>query len=74
MKYLGDGVMFFFKEPGAAVVSALEMVEGAPAEAFHPLTSVCTPALWCSRTATITGERSTWRRGSPDGRGRTRSW
>jgi adenylate cyclase len=32
VKYLGDGVMFFFKEPGAAVVSALEMVEEAPAE------------------------------------------
>ena len=36
VKYLGDGVMFFFKEPGAAVVSALEMVEGAPAEGLPP--------------------------------------
>jgi len=36
VKYLGDGVMFFFKEPGAAVVSALEMVEEAPAEGLPP--------------------------------------
>ena len=36
VKYLGDGVMFFFKEPGAAVVSALEMVEGAPTEGLPP--------------------------------------
>lgn len=36
VKYLGDGVMFFFKEPGAAVVSALEMVEEAPAAGLPP--------------------------------------
>jgi adenylate cyclase len=36
VKYLGDGVMFFFKEPGEAVVSALEMVEEAPAAALPP--------------------------------------
>ena len=27
VKWLGDGVMFYFREPGAAVVAALEMVE-----------------------------------------------
>jgi adenylate cyclase len=36
VKYLGDGVMFFFKEPGAAVESALEMVEEAPAADLPP--------------------------------------
>jgi adenylate cyclase len=36
VKYLGDGVMFFFKEPGEAVVSALEMVEEAPAAGLPP--------------------------------------
>lgn len=36
VKYLGDGLMFFFKEPGAAVESALEMVEEAPAADLPP--------------------------------------
>jgi adenylate cyclase len=29
VKWLGDGVMFHFREPGPGVVAALEMVEGA---------------------------------------------
>lgn len=28
VKWLGDGVMFYFREPGAGVLAALEMVEG----------------------------------------------
>ena len=36
VKYLGDGVMFFFKDPGEAVVSALEMVELAPQAELPP--------------------------------------
>jgi class 3 adenylate cyclase len=35
VKWLGDGVMFHFREPGRGVVAALEMVEGA-AEADLP--------------------------------------
>jgi class 3 adenylate cyclase len=35
VKWLGDGVMFHFREPGRAVLAALEMVEGA-AEADLP--------------------------------------
>ena len=35
VKWLGDGVMFFFKEPGPGVVAALEMVTGV-AEAGLP--------------------------------------
>ena len=35
VKYLGDGVMFFFREPGHGVQAALDMVEGA-AEAGLP--------------------------------------
>lgn len=31
VKWLGDGVMFFFPDPGGAVVAALEMVERTPA-------------------------------------------
>lgn len=29
VKWLGDGVMFYFREPGRSVLAALEMVEGA---------------------------------------------
>ncbi len=29
IKWLGDGVMFYFRDPGPAVLAALEMVEGA---------------------------------------------
>ena len=36
VKWLGDGVMFFFKRPGAAVLSALEMVRDAPAAGLPP--------------------------------------
>jgi len=35
VKWLGDGVMFYFREPGRGVLAALEMVEGA-AEADLP--------------------------------------
>ena len=35
VKWLGDGVMFFFKDPGPGVVAALEMVTGV-AEAGLP--------------------------------------
>jgi len=35
VKWLGDGVMFFFKDPGSGVVAALEMVAGV-AEAGLP--------------------------------------
>ena len=35
VKWLGDGVMFFFKDPGPGVVAALEMVAGV-AEAGLP--------------------------------------
>jgi adenylate cyclase len=36
VKWLGDGVMFFFKRPAAAVLSALEMVRQAPASGLPP--------------------------------------
>ena len=36
VKWLGDGVMFSFKRPGAAVLSALEMVQEAPAAGLRP--------------------------------------
>lgn len=36
IKWLGDGVMFHFREPGPAVVAALEMVEGAREAGLPP--------------------------------------
>ena len=36
IKWLGDGVMFWFREPAAAVVAALEMVEGAGEAGLPP--------------------------------------
>jgi adenylate cyclase len=36
VKWLGDGVMFYFPDPGRGVVAALEMVKGVAAEALPP--------------------------------------
>jgi adenylate cyclase len=36
VKWLGDGVMFYFREPGSGVLAALEMVEGALSVGLPP--------------------------------------
>jgi adenylate cyclase len=36
VKWLGDGVMFYFADPASAVVAALEMVAGVPAAGLPP--------------------------------------
>ena len=36
MKWLGDGVMFHFREPTGAVLAALEMVDTIPAAGLPP--------------------------------------
>jgi adenylate cyclase len=36
VKWLGDGVMFWFRDPGLGVVAALEMVEGVTAAGLPP--------------------------------------
>ena len=36
VKWLGDGVMFYFREPGRAVLAALEMVDGAADAGLPP--------------------------------------
>ena len=36
MKWLGDGVMFYFRNPGDAVIAALEMREAVSAAALPP--------------------------------------
>ncbi|MGH2682348.1 MAG: adenylate/guanylate cyclase domain-containing protein [Actinomycetota bacterium] len=36
VKWLGDGVMFYFRDPGSGVVAALEMVEGVATHGLPP--------------------------------------
>ncbi|MGH2554463.1 MAG: adenylate/guanylate cyclase domain-containing protein [Actinomycetota bacterium] len=36
VKWLGDGVMFYFRDPGDSVLAALDMVEGVGNEALPP--------------------------------------
>ena len=36
MKWLGDGVMFYFPDPGESVLAALDMVEGVATHALPP--------------------------------------
>jgi adenylate cyclase len=36
VKWLGDGVMFYFPDPGDGVLAALDMVEGLPAAGLPP--------------------------------------
>jgi class 3 adenylate cyclase len=36
VKWLGDGVMFYFRDPGDSVVGALDMVEGVANDALPP--------------------------------------
>ncbi|HET6770779.1 MAG TPA: adenylate/guanylate cyclase domain-containing protein [Actinomycetota bacterium] len=36
VKWLGDGVMFYFREPGPGVLAALEMVDGAASVGLPP--------------------------------------
>jgi class 3 adenylate cyclase len=36
VKWLGDGVMFYFRDPGGGVLAALEMVEGVATHALPP--------------------------------------
>jgi adenylate cyclase len=36
VKWLGDGVMFYFPDPGPGVVAALAMVEGVADQALPP--------------------------------------
>ena len=36
VKWLGDGVMFYFPDPGPGVLAALDMVEGAATESLPP--------------------------------------
>jgi class 3 adenylate cyclase len=57
VRWLGDGGMFVFREPDAAVAAATEMVTQALVQGLPRPTSGSTAARWCSRTATSTDQR-----------------
>ena len=54
VKWLGDGVMFFFADPGPGVRAALEMVDGIAAAGLPPAHLACTRDRCSSRRATTT--------------------
>ncbi|MGH2662527.1 MAG: adenylate cyclase regulatory domain-containing protein [Actinomycetota bacterium] len=74
VKWLGDGVMFYFQEPGGAVLAALEMVEGVASHGLPPAHVGSTRGRWSSRKVTTSAVRSISRRGSPTTPGPVRWW
>jgi class 3 adenylate cyclase len=50
VKWLGDGVMFYFREPAAAVWLPLRWWRWSGAKVFHPPMSGSTRGRWSSRT------------------------
>jgi adenylate cyclase len=52
VKWLGDGVMVYFRDPAGAVLAALQMVEEFPAAGLPPPTSGWRPGRWWLRAAT----------------------
>jgi class 3 adenylate cyclase len=67
VRWLGDGGMFVFREPDAAVQAATEMVTQAFVQGLPRPTSGSTAARWSSRTATSTDQRWTSPPGCPPG-------
>ena len=57
VKWLGDGVMFYFPDPGQAVLAALDMVEGVANQSSRPRASASKPDRWSSRKVTTSVER-----------------
>jgi class 3 adenylate cyclase len=57
VKWLGDGVMLYFRDPGPGVVAALEMVDGVSDAGLPPLTWACTPGRSSSRRVTTSARR-----------------
>jgi len=51
IKWLGDGVMFYFRDPGPGVRAALEMVDGLAAAGLPRRTLACTRGPSSSRRA-----------------------
>ena len=56
IKWLGDGVMFYFDDPGPGVRAALEMVDALAAAGVPRPMSACTRGRSCSRRATTSDQ------------------
>jgi len=74
VKWLGDGVMFYFPSPGEGVLAALDMVEGVASHVLPPAGSGSTPGRSSSRRVTTLAGPSTSRRGSPSTPDPARCW
>jgi adenylate cyclase len=57
VKWLGEGVMFYFREPAAAVLAALEMVEVVGRQRLPPAHVGIHAGPSSSRTATTLAGR-----------------
>ena len=57
VKWLGDGVMFYFPDAGGSVVAALDMSEGMETTPFHPPMSGSTPGRSFSTRVTTSAAR-----------------
>ena len=74
VKWLGDGVMSWFREPAGAVLAALGLVEELPEAGLPPAHVGWRPGRWWSRAATTSAAPSTWPPGSPPTPARGRCW
>lgn len=70
VKWLGDGVMLHFGRAEEAVTAALEMLDAVAEAGLPPAHIGIHTGRWCSKEATTSGERSTSRPGSWNGRSR----
>ena len=74
IKWLGDGVMFYFRDPGPGVRAALEMVEGLQAAGLPPAHVGLHAGRSCTSRAITSARRSTSRPASPTTRAPARCW
>jgi class 3 adenylate cyclase len=74
IKWLGDGVMFYFRDPGPAVRAALEMVDGLQAAGLPPahVGLHAGPVLY--QQGDYFGQTVNLTPASPTTRGRARCW
>src|SRR5215208_3460877 len=64
VRWLGDGGMFYFREPGTAVVAGLDLVERGPPVDLPPAQVGIHTGPSSHRMETSTEAPSTWRLGS----------
>jgi adenylate cyclase len=74
VKWLGDGVMFYFRDPGHGVLAALEMVEGVVSHGLPPAHVGLHAGPVVFQEVTTSAVPSTSRRGSSTTPGPVRWW